>query len=63
MLRPTGMDTLATELWSRTSVGAYAEAAPYALHPHPLAAVPACLHVARHDAPRRAAGGCDVSTR
>ncbi len=43
MLRPTGMDTLATELWSRTSVGAYAEAAPYAITLIVVAAVPAFL--------------------
>ncbi|WP_426570246.1 ABC transporter permease [Streptomyces canus] len=30
LLRPTGVDTLATELWSQTSVSAYAAAAPYA---------------------------------
>lgn len=43
MLRPTGMDTLATELWTRTSVGAFAEAAPYALTLILVAAVPAFL--------------------
>lgn len=43
MLRPTGMDTLATELWTRTSVGAFAEAAPYALTLVVVAAVPAFL--------------------
>lgn len=43
MLRPTGMDTLATELWTRTSVGAFAEAAPYALTLVLVAAVPAFL--------------------
>lgn len=31
LLRPTGMDTLATELWTHTSVAAYAAAAPYAV--------------------------------
>jgi iron(III) transport system permease protein len=41
MLRPTGMDTLATELWTRTSVSAYAEAAPYAVTLMLVAAVPA----------------------
>ncbi|WP_212846147.1 iron ABC transporter permease [Catellatospora sp. IY07-71] len=30
LLRPTGMDTLATELWTHTSVAAYAAASPYA---------------------------------
>ena len=41
MLRPTGMDTLATELWTRTSVSAYAAAAPYAVTLIVLAAIPA----------------------
>jgi iron(III) transport system permease protein len=31
LLRPTGFDTLATEVWTATSLGAYAEAAPSAL--------------------------------
>jgi iron(III) transport system permease protein len=43
MLRPTGIDTLATELWSRTAVGAYGAAAPYALVLVLVAAVPAFL--------------------
>lgn len=43
MLRPTGFDTLATRLWSRTEVGAFGEAAPYALGLIVLAAVPAWL--------------------
>ncbi len=43
MLRPTGLDTLATELWSRTEVAAYGAAAPYALALVLLAAVPAWL--------------------
>lgn len=30
LLRPTGMDTLATELWTETSVASYAAAAPFA---------------------------------
>nr|WP_275078508.1 iron ABC transporter permease [Parafrankia soli] len=30
LLRPTGMDTLATELWTQASVAAYAAATPYA---------------------------------
>jgi iron(III) transport system permease protein len=41
MLRPTGFDTLATELWSRTEIAAYGAAAPYALALIALAAVPA----------------------
>lgn len=43
MLRPTGFDTLATELWSRTELAAYGAAAPYALALVALAAVPAWL--------------------
>ena len=43
MLRPTGMDTLATELWSRTEVAAYGAAAPYALALIAIAAIPAWL--------------------
>lgn len=43
MLRPTGLDTLATELWSRTEIAAYGAAAPYALALIALAAVPAWL--------------------
>jgi iron(III) transport system permease protein len=43
MLRPVGSDTLATELWSRTDVGAYAAAAPYAAALVLLAALPAFL--------------------
>lgn len=31
LLRPTGMDTLATRLWTETGAGAYAAAAPYAV--------------------------------
>jgi iron(III) transport system permease protein len=43
MLRPTGLETLATELWSRTEVAAYSAAAPYALALILLAALPAFL--------------------
>lgn len=43
MLRPTGLDTLATELWSRTEIAAYGPAAPYALALIALAAAPAWL--------------------
>jgi iron(III) transport system permease protein len=61
MLRPTGMDTLATELWSRTEIAAYGSAAPYALALIALAAVPAWLLSTslragvRRDDPARAA--------
>ncbi len=43
MLRPTGFDTLATELWSRTEIASYGAAAPYALALIVIAAVPAWL--------------------
>ena len=43
MLRPTGFETLATELWNRTEVGAFGAAAPFALTLIVLAAVPAWL--------------------
>ncbi len=40
LLRPTGLDTLATELWAATAVERYAEAAPYAVLLVALAAAP-----------------------
>jgi iron(III) transport system permease protein len=43
LLRPTGMETLATELWTRTGAGQYAGAAPYAGLLVVLAAVPTYL--------------------
>ncbi|MFC0106428.1 ABC transporter permease [Kibdelosporangium aridum] len=43
MLRPTGTDTLATELWSKTDVSAFAAAAPYAAVLLVVAAVPALI--------------------
>lgn len=43
LLRPTGMDTLATRLWTETGAGAYAGAAPYAVLLVLLAAVPTYL--------------------
>lgn len=43
MLRPTGLDTLATQMWSRTEVAAYGDAAPYALALILVAALPAWL--------------------
>jgi iron(III) transport system permease protein len=43
LLRPTGVDTLATELWSKTEVAAYAAAAPYAAVLLVVAAIPALL--------------------
>jgi iron(III) transport system permease protein len=47
LLRPTGMDTLATELWTHTAVGQYAAAAPYAALLVALAAVPTWLVAVR----------------
>jgi iron(III) transport system permease protein len=43
LLRPTGMDTLATRLWTETGSGAYAAAAPYAATLVVLASVPTFL--------------------
>jgi iron(III) transport system permease protein len=40
MLRPTGMDTLATQIWSAASISRFNEAAPYALILVAIAAVP-----------------------
>jgi len=47
LLRPTGMDTLATELWTETSAASYAAAAPYAALLVLLAAGPTWLLAAR----------------
>ncbi|WP_246465020.1 ABC transporter permease [Ruania alkalisoli] len=46
MLRPTGLETMATRLWSHTEVGSYAAAAPYAVLLVLLAAVPTWALVA-----------------
>jgi iron(III) transport system permease protein len=43
LLRPTELETLATELWTRTDVGQYAAAAPYAALLVALAAAPTLL--------------------
>ncbi|WP_308257310.1 ABC transporter permease [Pseudonocardia lacus] len=43
MLRPTGVDTLATELWRQSALGAYGAAAPAALLLVVIACVPAAL--------------------
>lgn len=45
MLRPTGVDTLATELWAQTARGAFGAAAPAALALLLVACVPAALLV------------------
>ncbi|MFC3383589.1 ABC transporter permease [Couchioplanes azureus] len=50
LLRPTGMDTLATELWTHTTVAAYAAAAPYAALLVLLSAIPAWFLAARSGA-------------
>jgi iron(III) transport system permease protein len=57
LLRPTGMDTLATELWTHTSVSAYAAATPYAALLVVISAVPTWFLAARSGAlgPRKAA--------
>lgn len=47
MLRPTGMDTLATRLWTETGTGSFAAAAPYAAALILLAAIPSYL-LGRH---------------
>lgn len=43
LLRPTGMETLATELWSRTSLGAFGAAAPAGVLLVVVGIVPALL--------------------
>jgi iron(III) transport system permease protein len=60
LLRPTGVETLATELWTRTAVGAYGAAAPFATVLVLVAAVPAFL-LSGALSPGRSAVGDDVS--
>jgi iron(III) transport system permease protein len=43
LLRPTGMETLATRLWARTEVLQYSAAAPYAIALVGVSIVPAYL--------------------
>ncbi|MGH3930879.1 MAG: ABC transporter permease, partial [Pseudonocardiaceae bacterium] len=57
LLRPTEMNTLATELWGRTEVGAYAAAAPYAATLLLLAALPTALLGRRWGATSRESPG------
>jgi iron(III) transport system permease protein len=57
LLRPTGLETLATRLWSATGVGRYAEAAPYALLLVLLAAIPTWVIVQRSGIVRTVAPG------
>ncbi|MFE6699264.1 ABC transporter permease [Streptomyces sp. NPDC057718] len=47
LLRPTGMDTLATRLWTETTTASYAAAAPYAAVLIAIAAIPSYL-LGRH---------------
>ncbi|MFC5291312.1 ABC transporter permease [Actinokineospora guangxiensis] len=47
LLRPTGVDTLATELWTHTTVAAYAAATPYAFLLVLMSAFPAWVLVRR----------------
>jgi iron(III) transport system permease protein len=43
LLRPNGVETLATRLWAETNAGAFAAAAPYAVTLVALAGIPAWL--------------------
>ena len=43
MLRPTGFETLATEIWNNTAIFRFSEAAPYALLLVAIAAIPTFL--------------------
>lgn len=52
LLVPTGVDTLATRLWTKTGVAAYSEAAPYAALLVLLSAVPTWLLGRRIDSRR-----------
>ncbi len=52
ILRPTGVDTLATSLWSATSAGAYAAAAPYAAALLLVAIIPSALLAVRTEVGR-----------
>jgi iron(III) transport system permease protein len=47
MLRPTGFETLATRLWTYTSVESYSAAAPYAALLVVLAITPTWILVSR----------------
>ena len=60
LLRPTGIETLATRLWTQTSISAFSSAAPYALLLVLLAGVPALLlnqQVRRNFAPAADSAG------
>ena len=51
MMRPIGVDTLATRLWQLTDIAAYGAAAPYALSLIIAASVPALLLARTPDNP------------
>lgn len=53
MLRPTGFDTLATQIWSAASINRFNEAAPYALTLVLIAALPTFLISRPDQADRR----------
>ncbi len=57
LLRPTGVDTLATEMWGHTQVSAYAAAAPYASALVLLAALPTFVLGRRFGASRTTSSG------
>jgi iron(III) transport system permease protein len=43
MLRPIGVETLATELWQKTAIASYSNATPYAIALVLVASIPAFL--------------------
>lgn len=57
LLRPTGLDTLATRLWTHTGVVQFAAAAPYAALLVAITAVPTWLLVSRTGVLRKEVGG------
>jgi iron(III) transport system permease protein len=57
MLRPTGMDTLATQIWSYASINRFNDAAPYALLLVLIAAIPTFLL----SAPRNSSEKVEIS--
>ena len=59
MLRPTGLDTLATEMWTRTEVADFGAAAPFAATLVLLAAVPSVVLSGELRRARSAVDGVD----